>query len=345
MQSQRHDFASDNTAGISPDAWRALEEANAGTEASYGEDTWTRELCELVREVFDHECDIFVVFNGTAANALALAQLCHSFHSVICHERAHINTDECGAPEFFSGGAKLVTIGGENGKLDLAEAEAAVLRAPDVHTSKPRVISVTQATEFGTVYRREELGRVSDFARRHSLYFHMDGARFANGLVSLGVKAKEITWQLGVDLLSFGGTKNGTGAGELVVFFDKELAREFDYRAKQGAQLASKMRFLSAPWVGLLRDGAWLRNAAHANACAESLARKLAALGFATAFPREANALFLPMPEALVTRLQARGWRFYKFVDPDVYRLMCSWATSESMIDLFIADVQELKNA
>ena len=173
---------------------------------------------------------------------------------------------------------------------------------------------------------------------------HMDGARFANAVASLGCSPKEITWEAGVDVLTFGGTKNGTGGGEVVVFFKRELAHEFDYRAKQAGQLASKMRFLAAPWAGLLSDGVWLENARRANASAEKLARKLAdTAGLQLAFPREANALFLHMPESLVTQLHARGWHFYKFIEPDVYRLMCSWAVADSVLNAFIADVKELR--
>ena len=341
----RFELASDNTAGMSPEAWAALEQANRDTDASYGSDRWTQRVCDQVREIFETDCAVFFVFNGTAANSLALAQLCRPFHSVVCHEHSHIQTDECGAPEFFSGGSKLLPIGGENGKLDLAAVEATLVKQRDLHSPKPRAISVTQSTELGTVYTREELECVSEFARARSLYLHMDGARFANAVAALGCAPKEITWQLGFHALSFGGTKNGTGGGELVVFFNKELAHEFDYRAKQAGQLASKMRFLAAPWAGLLSDGVWLENARRANASAASLARKLREVGgFAPVVPQEANALFLRMPETLVARLHERGWHFYKFIEPDVYRLMCSWAVSEQVLDEFVADVKQLQS-
>ena len=341
MQSQRFELASDNTAGICPEAWQALQEANVGVAASYGEDQWTQRLCDLAREIFETDCEVFLVFNGTAANGLALAHLCRPYHSIVCHEFAHIETDECGAPEFLSGGAKLLAVPGANGKLDLAQVEATLAKQHDIHSPKPRVLSVTQATELGTVYTRDELAAIAEFARRRSLFLHMDGARFANALVSLGCKPKEITWQLGLDLLCLGGIKNGCGAGELVVFFKKELAREFDYRAKQAGQLASKMRFLAAPWLGLLRDDVWLRNAQRANASAKNLATKLkAATGLEPAFSQDANGLFVRMPEPLVRHLQGRGWQFYKFVEPDIYRLMCSWDTTESIIDQFVADAE-----
>lgn len=338
---ERFQFASDNTAAICPPAWAALAEANADAEVSYGDDKWTRRLFGQVREIFETDCEVFLVFNGTAANALALAHLCRSFHAAICHEYAHSQTDECGAPEFFSGGAKLLPTPGANGKLDLSNVETKMQRHQDVHSSKPRVISLTQATELGTLYRREEIEKFAAFAREHSLFVHMDGARFANAVAALECAPKSITWQAGVDVLCFGGTKNGTAAGELVIFFKKELACEFDYRAKQAGQLASKMRFLAAPWTGMLANGVWLENARHANRCAQLLAQKLSAvLGSEPVFPCEASAVFFRMPDALVRQLQERGWRFYKFVEPDVYRLMCSWSVTEKDIDDFIRDVK-----
>ena len=344
MVNHRYELASDNTAGICPPAWAALEQANADAVASYGDDRWTGRVADLVREIFETDCESYFVFNGTAANSLALAQLCRSFHSVVCFEHSHIETDECGGPEFFSGGSKLLPVRGANGKLDLAEIQSTLLRQRELHSPKPRVISVTQSTELGTVYRRDELAAITDFAREHSMFVHMDGARFANAVASLGCSPKEITWEAGVDVLTFGGTKNGTGGGEVVVFFKRELAHQFDYRAKQAGQLASKMRFLAAPWAGLLSDGVWLENARHANASADKLAQKLAdTAGLQLAFPREANALFLHMPESLVAQLHARGWHFYKFIEPDVYRLMCSWAVADSVLDAFIADVKAVQ--
>lgn len=336
---ERFDFASDNTAAICPPAWAALREANAEAVISYGDDEWTVRVIARLREIFEIDCAAFLIFNGTAANALVLAQLCRPYHGVICHEFAHSQTDECGAPEFFSGGAKMFPTPGANGKLTVDHLKAAFVRK-DVHSPKQRVLSLTQSTEFGTVYEREELEKLSEFAREHALLVHMDGARFANAVAALNCAPKAITWEAGIDVLCFGGTKNGTAAGELVIFFKKDLADEFDYRAKQGGQLASKMRFLAAPWAGLLEADAWIENARHANRCAQLLARKLAAvLGTPPVFPCEANAVFLRLADALVAQLQERGWRFYKFVEPDVYRLMCAWSTTEKQIDDFVADL------
>ncbi len=337
----RYEFESDNTAAICPEAWAALAEANSESAASYGADKWTERVSQLVREIFETDCEVFLVFNGTAANSLALAHLCRSFHSVLCHENSHIQTDECGAPEFFSGGSKLLPTSGANGKLDLVQAEATLLRQQGVHSPKPRVISLTQSTELGTVYRPEEMERIAEFARERSLLVHMDGARFANAVAALDCAPKAITWKAGVASLCFGGTKNGLAAGELVIFFQKELAREFEYRAKQAGQLASKMRFLAAPWAGLLDNGVWLENARRANQRAKELAEKLTAtLGLKPVFPREASALFLRLPEQLVRHLQGRGWHFYKFIEPDVYRLMCSWSVTEKDIDDFVQEVK-----
>jgi threonine aldolase len=336
---ERYDFASDNAAGICPEAWDALQETNIGSAASYGEDRWTAKVCERVREIFETDCDVYFLGSGTAANALTLAQLCQPFHGILCHQSAHIQTDECGAPEFFTSGSKLLTIGGADGKIDLAQAAAVLEKHRDVHSHKPRVLSVTQATELGTVYSLEELRRIAEFARDRKLLLHMDGARFANAIAALGCMPKGITWELGIDVLCFGGTKNGGGSSELVVFFRKELAHEFDYRVKQAGQLVSKMRFLAAPWQALLQNEVWLRNARHANAAAARLAGRLRVEAkIDVVFPVQSNAVFLRLDQAMVRSLQERGWRFYKFLEPDIYRLMCSWAVPDECINELVDD-------
>ena len=336
----RYEFASDNMAAICPEAWAALEEANTKEAPSYGEDRWTARVCDRIRELFETDCDVYIVSNGTAANALSLAQLCQSFHSVICHEYSHLQTDECGAPEFFTKGSKLLLIGGSDGKIDIGQAQAIVARQTDLHSHKPRAISIAQATEFGTVYTRAEIAAIGAFADAHNMVVHMDGARFANAIASLGCAPKTITWEAGVDVLCFGGTKNGTAAGELVIFFEKTLSHEFDYRVKQAGQLGSKMRFLAAPWLGLLTDDVWLRNARRANRTARHLADRLRnEAKIEIAFSVDANAVFVQMNEHLVGHLQSRGWQFYKFVEPDIYRLMCSWSTTEAATSDFIADI------
>ncbi len=341
----RHKFASDNTAGICPEAWAALEKANTSEVPSYGEDQWTERVCDRIREIFETDCDVYFVFNGTAANALALAQLCHSFESVICHEHSHIHTDECGAPEFFTNGSKLLLIDGANGKIDIGQAEVMIARQNELHSHKPRAISITQSTELGTIYAPEEVAAISGFARDREMLLHMDGARFANAVAALNCASKAITWEVGVDVLCFGGTKNGLAAGELVIFFKKELSREFDYRLKQGGQLGSKMRFLAAPWLGLLTNDVWLWNAQHANRAASQLANRLKTEAkIDIVFSVEANAVFVRMNEKLARDLHARGWHFYKFIEPDVYRLMCSWSVTDQDISDFMADVAALNH-
>ena len=344
MTVERHEFASDNVAPICPEAWAALQEANLQYAPSYCEDRWTARVCDRIREIFETDCDVYFVFTGTAANALALAQLCNPFHSVICHQHSHIETDECGAPEFFTGGSKLLLVGGASGKIDTGQVKALLTRPNELHSHKPAAISIAQATEFGTVYRRDEIAAIVDLARAHQLSLHMDGARFANAIASLNCAPKAITWKVGVDVLCFGGTKNGATAGELVIFFDKKISREFDYRVKQAGHLGSKMRFLAAQWLGLLNRDAWLRNAQHANRAARGLATRLRMeAGIESVFPIDANAVFVAMDERLASGLHARGWRFYKFIEPDVYRLMCSWSTTGEQISGLLADIVAIK--
>jgi threonine aldolase len=336
-------FASDNTAGICPEAWAAMEAANDGYVPSYGDDVHTREASDLFRNVFETDCDVYFAFNGTAANSLALASLCQSYHSIIVHERAHVETDECGAPEFYSNGTKILLTAGEDGKLDVAEVERTITRRSDIHFPKPRALSLSQSTELGTVYTREEIRAVCATAKSHGLRTHMDGARFANAVASLGVPPAELTWKAGVDVLCFGGTKLGAGAcSEAIIFFDRNLSGEFAYRCKQAGQLASKMRFLSAPWTALLRDDLWLEHAAHANAMARRLGEGLAALpGISLHRQPEANAVFATFPPAVAENLRARGWVFYSFIGLGGARLMCSWRTTEVEVDAFIADATE----
>ena len=339
----RRQFASDNFAGICPEAWAAMAEANTGHAASYGNDPFTARVADQLRELFETHCEVFFVFNGTAANSLALAHLCQSYHSILCHEIAHVEKDECGAPEFFSNGSKVLTMAGENGKIAPASVERMVKHRSDINYPKPRVLSLTQSTELGTVYTPDELKSLWAVTKSLGLRIHMDGARFANAVASLGVQPKEITWQAGVDVLCFGGTKNGIGIGEAVVFFNPELAHEFDYRCKQAGQLASKMRFLSAPWAGLLTDGAWLRHAAHANAMAARLAAGIQRLtGAPLMFPRQANVVFVELPPAVITGLGERGWTFYTFIGQGGCRLMCAWDTTAAGVDEFLADLKSL---
>jgi threonine aldolase len=339
-------FASDNTAGVCPEALAAIQAANAGRVPSYGDDAHTAEAKRRFRDVFETECEVFFVFNGTAANAVVLAALCQRHHAVLCHEMSHVETDECGAPEFFTGGSKLLPIAGAHGKLRAVDLEPMMQRGHGVHFPKIRALSLTQSTELGTVYTPDELRALTDFAHARGLAVHVDGARFANAAAALharGFAPADLTWRAGVDVLSFGGTKNGLLTTEAVVFFNRELAREFDYRVKQSGQLASKMRFASAQWAAVLRDGAWLRHAAHANRQAQTLAAGLRALGCALVEPTEVNGVFVELPRHVHAALEARGWHFYKFVGEHGYRLMCSWETQDADVEAFLADVRAVR--
>jgi threonine aldolase len=342
MPIDKTQFASDNYAGICPEAMQATIEANAGFDTAYGEDRWTQEACDRFREVFETDCEVFFVFNGTAANSLAVSAMCQSYYSIICHQISHMETDECGAPEFFSNGAKLLLGSGENGKLTPDSLQQLVTKRTDIHYPRPRVVSVTQPTEVGTVYSPDELKDLWAMARTYGLSIHMDGARLANALDYLQLKPREITWECGVDVLCLGGTKNGLAVGEAVIFFDRAKAEDFDYRCKQAGQLASKMRYLAAPWVGMLRDGLWLKNAAQANACARLLEELLGEIPeVKIMFPRQANALFVSFPSRLTSALNAKGWHFYSFIGTGGARLMCSWASTEESVRAFVQDVKE----
>jgi threonine aldolase len=338
-------FASDNYAGICPEALQALLAANAGHAPAYGDDEWTRRVSDRLRELFATDCDVYFAFNGTAANSLALASLCQSYHSVICHELAHVETDECGGPEFFSNGSKLLPARGEGGKLTPESVREVIARRSDIHYPKPRVVTLTQATEIGTVYRPAEIAAIAEMAHANGLRVHMDGARFANAVASLGVAPADTTWKAGVDVLCFGGTKMGLPVGEAVIFFDRKLSEDFAYRCKQAGQLASKMRFLSAPWLGMLEGDAWLRHATHANAMAQRLAAGLSAVpGAKLLFPVEANGVFVELPPVVLEGLRGKGWRFYTFIGAGGARFMCAWDTQPESVDALLADMRSVSS-
>lgn len=340
----RH-FASDNYSGICPEAFAAMMKANQQHEVGYGNDRWTEKASNLIREVFETDCEVFFVFNGTSANSLSLASMCQSYHSVLCHELAHVESAECGAPEFFANGSKVLLLEGAHAKVDVKSIERAVNKRTDIHYPKPRVLSLTQPTELGTVYSVAQLKALTGVARHFNLRVQVDGARFANAVAALGVTPKEITWKAGVDVLCFGGTKNGIAVGEAVVFFNRELAKEFDYRCKQGGQLASKMRYLSAPWVGMLQDGAWLRHAGHSNAMARRLGKAVRKMNSVKiVHPVQTNAVFARIPDKMVKGMYKRGWKFYTHVGSEgEARLMCSWDTTPEDVDEFVADLADLE--
>ncbi len=338
----RH-FASDNNAGIIPEVWQALAEANAGGHApGYGSDEWTAAAQAEMRRVFEREeAFAFFVFNGTAANSLALASLCDSLHGAVCHRHSHIITDECNAPGFFRPGLSLLPADTPLGKLTPAAVREVVAGLRPVHAPEARALSLTQCTELGTIYSLDELAALTATARELRLRVHMDGARFANAVAALGAAPADLTWRAGIDVLSFGGTKGGMPLGEAVVFFREELADNFIRRMKQAGQLASKMRFLSAPWLGFLRDDAWLRHASHANAMAARLEAAIQGLPrVQIAHPRESNAVFAHLSRPAVEALWAGGWRFYDDVGPGgAARLMCAWDTQPDDVDGFAADL------
>jgi threonine aldolase len=333
-------FASDNYSGICPEVWAAMETANHGHAAAYGDDPWTARAADAFRNLFETDCEVFFAFNGTAANSLALASLCQSYHGVICSESAHVETDECGAPEFFSNGSKLSVAQSSDGKLSSDAIREIATKRQDIHYPKPRAATITQSTETGLVYTPDELRAIASTCEAHNLRLHMDGARFANACASLGCSPAELTWKCGIDVLCFGGTKNGMAVGEAILFFDRKLAEDFDYRCKQAGQLASKMRFLAAPWIGLIETGAWLRNAVHANTCARYFADQIATIpGIQISAGVEANAVFVTASDEVLNALRERGWRFYTFIG-GAARFMFAWDTKLERIDEFCRDLR-----
>ncbi|MBX9587936.1 MAG: low specificity L-threonine aldolase [Hyphomonadaceae bacterium] len=333
-------FASDNNAGLCPEALAALISANGeGHATGYGDDDWTERAGAGIRALFGSDCQVFFVFGGTAANALALAHICRPYHAVIAHAESHVATDEAGAPGFFSGGAPTLTADTPLAKLTPGAVERLATAGRGVHSVKPRALSLTQATEMGTVYAPDELHALTAVARRLGLKVHMDGARFANAVAALGCSPADLSWRAGVDVLSFGGVKNGLAAGEAVVFFDASLADEFAWRVKQAGQLNSKMRLVAAPWVGLLENDVWLRNARHANAMARRLAESIAKVeGVRLMAPVESNGVFVELGAQVQDRLRRKGWRFYAW-GPAGCRLMCAWDTTPETVDRFASDL------
>ena len=342
-------FTSDNVTPACPQVMAAIQAANEGRLPSYGADPLTAGLQAQASAIFGTEVAVFPVATGTAANALALAQFVPPYGAVYCHESAHIVTDECGAPEFFGGGLKLIGFHAADGRIRPDQVAAGIALANDmgVHHVRPSAVSLTQATECGTVYRPAEVAALAAVARASGLAVHMDGARFANALVTLGCTPAEATWRAGVDVLSLGATKNGALCAEAVVFFDPARATEFARRRKQAGHLWSKMRYLSAQLLAYLSDDLWLVNARQANAMATALAGGLAAIrGVRLAHPVEANELFVALPAALAAALEADGFQFYRWPMPAgagevVIRLVTSYLTLPADVAALIAATQE----
>jgi threonine aldolase len=341
-------FASDNTAPIAPEIMQALVDANAGFALGYGNDDATRRLERRLSDLFERDVAVFLVPTGTAANALAIAHVTPPWGAVLCHRDSHIVTDECGAPEFFGGGLKLIGLPGDNGKLSAATVREAAARYSGhrPHQVNAATLSLTQATEAGTIYRADEIAALTECARAGGLRVHMDGARFGNALVRLNARPADLTWKSGVDVLSFGATKGGAAAAEAVIFFDPQLAEMMPERRKRGGHLLSKHRFLAVQFEVFLKNDYWLALARHANAMADLLAGELSQAGIRPVFPVEANLVFVILPKALEAKLRAAGASYYVrsgdqlptgTVGPNhvLVRLVTSFATQAREIEEF----------
>lgn len=334
-------FCSDNVTGMAPEILAALAAANEGTAMPYGADDITKRLEARFATLFEKEVQIFPVATGSAANALALSVLSPPYGAIYCHQEAHINVDECGAPEFYAGGAKLVTLPGHNGKLLASELDTHLKNGGIgvVHHVQPAAVSLTQATEAGTVYTVEEVAELARIAHSYDVPVHMDGARFANAIASLGCPPAEVTWKAGVDVLSFGATKNGALAAEAVVFFNPEYAKTFHFRRKRGGHLFSKMRFLSAQLDAYLEGDRWLTYATHANRMARQLADGLSALPqVQLCYPVQANELFVKLPNEVIEGLYAEGFQFYRWESEDAstIRLVTAFNTQPEAVAAFL---------
>jgi threonine aldolase len=340
-------FCSDNTAGVHPQILDAIARVNSIPNVMpYGNEEITKSVGKRLSEIFEREVEFFAVATGTSANSLALAALSPPWGAVFCHEMAHIQQDECGAPEFFTGGAKLMPLQGKDGKI-YAEALDQTLQAAGagvVHHAQPAAVSITQATECGTLYSASEVGAIGEVCRKHKVGLHMDGARFANALVNLNASPADITWRAGVDIVSFGATKNGALAAEAIVVFDKELAATLPFRRKRAGHLFSKMRFLTTQLEAYLADDLWLKSAKHSNAMARKLADSLQAQkGVRLLYPVQANEIFPVMPVAMKTRLEAAGFSFYEWPTPEAkageiaLRLVTCFSTDPAHVEKFLA--------
>jgi threonine aldolase len=342
-------FCSDNVTGVAPEIMAALFAANDGTAMPYGNDTLSQRLEAKFSELFETAVTVFPVTTGSAANALALSAMTPPFGAIYCHAESHINVDECGAPEFFTGGAKLVTLLGINGKIHATDLESALIKAGAgiVHHVQPAVVSLTQSSEAGTVYSTNEVREISSVAHIHGLTVQMDGARFANAVVSLSCTPADITWRAGVDVLSFGATKNGAMAAEAVIFFNHDLAKTFRYRRKRGGHLLSKMRFLSAQLEAYIADNLWLKHAAHANQMAVKLAKGLAPLPGATlCYPVQANEVFITLAQPVIEGLLTEGFQFYRWDSKQltIIRLVTAFDTREEDVQAFLNAAQRYSN-
>jgi threonine aldolase len=332
---ERIKFASDNVAGACPEVLDAIIKANDGDSTPYGNDQISTELQDKFSEIFEKEVIVFPTASGTAANALALATMTPSFGNVYCHKLSHINTDECGAPEFYTGGGKLVTLNGVKGKITAEELDQVISGKGIVHHTQPSSVSITQVCETGEVYQLDEIKKISEVTHKHNLSIHMDGARFANALVSLNATPAEMTWKSGIDVLSFGATKNGCIAAEAIIFFKKDLVGNVAFLMKRAGHLLSKMRFVSAQLDAYISNDVWLRNAKHANKMGKKLSDGLKDhTDINLTYPTEANEVFATFPRNKIDHLNSEGYKINEDEwDGKAVRLVAAWNTQDADVD------------
>ena len=340
---ERIKFASDNVAGACPEVLDAVLKANDGDSTPYGNDQISAELQKKFSELFEKDVIVFPTASGTAANALALATITPSYGNIYCHKLSHINTDECGAPEFYTGGGKLVTLNGINGKITPEELDKAITGKGIVHHTQPASVSITQVCETGEVYQLDEIKQISEVAHKHNLHMHMDGARFANALTSLNCTPAEMTWKSGIDVLSFGATKNGCLAAEAIIFFNKDLVGNIAFLMKRAGHLLSKMRFVSAQLDAYISNDVWLKNARHANKMGKKLSEGLAKHNsIKLAYPTEANEVFAKFPRNMIEHLNSEGYKMNEDeLDGQAVRLVAAWNTQESDVDQLLETLKK----
>ena len=342
---ERVKFASDNVAGACPEVLDALMKANEGDSAPYGNDDYSKVLQEKFSEIFEKEVIVYPTASGTAANALALSTMTPVFGNIYCHKLAHINTDECGAPEFYTGGAKLIPLTGINGKITPEELEKNISGTGIVHHTQPSSVSITQVCETGEVYELDEIKKITDVAHNHKLNMHMDGARFANALVALNCTPAEMTWKSGIDVLSFGATKNGCIAAEAIIFFKPELVGNISFLMKRAGHLLSKMRFVSAQLDAYISNDVWLKNAKQANEMGKKLSDGLVKHNsIKLAYPTQANEVFAKFPREMIEHLNSLGYKMNEDeLDGQAVRLVAAWNTQNSDVESFLESINQSK--
>lgn len=336
-------FASDNVTSACPEIMQAINNANKGHVDSYGHDQWSKNLDKKFSKLFEKDVKVFTAVTGTAANSLALSSITPSYGNIYCHKISHINVDECGAPEFFTGGAKLITLDGNNGKFSAEELNRNIRGSGVVHNTQPSTVSITQSCETGVVYQINEINEICKIAHKNGMKVHMDGARFSNAVVSLNKSPAEMTWKCGIDILTFGGTKNGCLDAEAIIFFNSEDVGNFHYLQKRSGQLLSKMRFLSCQLDAYITNDLWLKNAKHSNFMAKQLSDKLSRINsIELAYPTESNEIFIKVPKSIQDHLNKNGYS----VTPDEMfdgsiRFVAAWNTTQEDVNLLISKIEE----